>query len=371
MPSILHILDASCDETQLQILHWLRSQQLRGDHRHVVCAIDGTAVDRARRVWGEDLPRAEARLAPLNWSPRLPALAREFDARLLHAWGVEAAIACTTRLPDLPLVLTLLDPEPARDTARWLRSFPTDATVITGSQALRFRLITAGLAPERVVVIRGPVDFAAINRARQSDLRRRLLSDAKPVLLLSGPPSPDGGQYYALWAAAIVKQVHPDLRVLMPYDSPEARRLQRFAHAIRMPSLVTIPDPQLTWADLVACADVFVAPAVDEICTEPLAMAMAAGVVIVGSAVRSVAELIADHQTGLLCKPRDPRRLANRILAAVEDHALCRKLTDAARAQAFECFGLRAFLDNYARLHENALLGRMPADGVPDPLVVA
>ena len=369
MPSILHILDASCDETGLQVLRWLRSQQMADDFRHVVCAVAGAAVDRARCAWGEKIARAEARFAPLNWSPRLPALSRELDARLVHAWGVEAAIACTTRLPDVPLVLTLLHPESARDTARWLRSFPTDATVVTGSRALRSRLITAGLAPERVVVIRGPVDFAGVNRARQSDLRGRLLGDAKPVLLLSGPPSADGGQYFGLWAAAIVKQVHPDLRVLMPYDSKESRRLERFVRAIDMPSLLTVPDPRLTWADLVACADVFLAPAVDEICTEPLAMAMAAGVVIVGSAVRSAAELIADHQTGLLCKPRQPRRLAERILTAIEDHDLRRRLTDAARAQAFECFGLRAFLDNHARLYENALLGRMPADGITDPLV--
>ncbi|HVP09680.1 MAG TPA: glycosyltransferase family 4 protein [Phycisphaerae bacterium] len=371
MPTLLHVLDASCNETQLQLLHALRSRQATDACTHIVCGIDGTVVDRAHRLWGDRISRAEARLAPLNWSPRLPGLAREHNAGLVHAWGIEAAIACATRLPDLPLVLTLPGAEPERAAARWIGSFPTDATVVAGSQALRSRLVAAGLAPERTVVIRGPVDFAGINRARQSDLRRRMTGDAKPVILLSGPPSPDGGQYYALWAAAIVRQIYPDLRVIMPYDSAEARRLRRFVDGIRMPSLITVPDPKLSWAELVACADILLAPAVDEICTDPLAMAMAAGVVIVGSAVRSIAELIADHQTGLLCKPRQPRRLAARLLTAIEDRDLCRRMTDAARAQAYECFGLRSFLDSYSRLYENVLLGRMPSDGVRDPLMVA
>jgi glycosyltransferase involved in cell wall biosynthesis len=271
-------------------------------------------------------------------------------------------------LPDLPLVLTLLEPDTARDASRWISSFPTDAVVVTGTQAMRSRLVAAGIVPERVAVIRGPVDFKAVNQARQTNVRGQLVGGAAPVLLMPGPPSSRGGQYYGLWAAAIVGQVHPTLRVILPYESSESRRLRRFVEQIGMASLLIVPPPHLTWAELSACADVFVCPAVDEVRTEPIAMAMAAGVPVVATAVRSVAELIADHENGLLCKPRQPRRLAGCILTAIEERDLCRRLVDVGRAQAYESFSLAQFLDNYARLYDNVSLGMMPGDGVRDTL---
>lgn len=371
MISVLHVLDRACDETTLQVLGVLESHSAEAGVHHAVCSIDGAAARRAGRFCGERVFRAERRLDVLNWAPRLAPLARQVHAGLLHAWGVEAAAACSTGLPDLPLILTLLNPEDARTAPKWLRAFPTDATVVTASQAARSLLLAAGSAPERAVVIRGPVDFAAINRARQADLRRSIVGDASPVLLMAGPASRGGGQYYGIWAAAIVSQIHRGLCVVMPYESEESRCLRRFADGLGMASLLRVPDSRLTWPELAASADVLLAPAVDETCAEPIATAMAAGVVVVASAVRSVTELISDHRTGLLCKPRQPRRLAARILAAVEDHDLRRKLTDAARAQAFETFSIRAFLDNYARLYDNVLRGRFPAESVRDPLVIA
>ncbi|MBN2560739.1 MAG: glycosyltransferase family 4 protein [Phycisphaerae bacterium] len=371
MTAVLHVIDASCDETGLQVLRVLRARWPGDGCRHAVCSIDGLAAERTAYHWGEDILRAQRRLRMLNWAPQLPAIASRTKARLLHAWGIEAAAACSTLLPDLPLILTLLNPGATRNAARWLRSFPTDATVVAGNQATRRRLIGAGMAPERVVVVRGPVDFGAINLARRQNIRQSVVGEAKPVILLQGPASQEGGQYYGIWAGAVLKQVHGDLRVVMPYDSHEGRRLERFARSTRIRNLLTVPDARLTWPQLVTCADVFVVPAVDDVCTEPIAMAMAAGLVVVGSAVRSVAELIANERSGLLCKAGEPRAMAGLILKAIEDDDLRRRLAETARARVYEACGMRAFVDDYARLYENVLSGRMPGDGVRDTAAVA
>jgi glycosyltransferase involved in cell wall biosynthesis len=365
--AVLHVIDRGCDETQLQVLELLRSRQGGDDWGHVLCTIDGPSAIRAARFWQGDVHRAERRLLPaMNWAPQLARVARRTEARILHAWGLEAAAACSARLPDVPLVMTLLDPDATRDAAKWLRSFPTDATVVAGTQVVRSRLVTAGVAMERIVVIRGPVDFGDINQARRQDVRQDVVGDARPVLLLSGPPSRGGGQFQGVWAAAVLRQVYRDLRVVMPYDSPEARRLHRFALSTRIPNLLAIPDARLTWPQLLDCADVFVVPAADEVCTEPISTAMAAGVVVVGTAVRSVAELIGHQHNGLLCKPGQPRLLAGRIITALEDQDLRRRITEVARGQAYEVSSVRAFVDNYARLHENVLAGKAPGDGVRD-----
>ena len=306
-----------------------------------------------------------------GWAPALASLARDGDRGLVHAWGIEAARACSAMLRDRPLVLTLLDPAPTRNVARWVRSFPKATAIVAGSQVIRSRLITAGIAPDRIVVVRGAVEFAAINAARGKGIRRNVAGDARPVLLMGGPPSRAGGQYYGLWAAAIVKQVHPELTVVLPYESAERRRLVSFVEQLQMPSLLTLPDARLTWPELVTCADVFLMPAVDEVCTEPLGSAMAAGLVVVGAAVRSIAEIIADRSNGLLSGKAEARPLAARIMTALEDKPLCRQVTEAARGQAFEVFSTSAFANNYQQVYQNVLAGNPTGDGVRDTAMVA
>lgn len=302
----------------------------------------------------------------MNYAPGLPAAVVDCDARVVHAWGPQAAAVCSARLPSMPLVTTLLTPDEARNAAKQIRALPVASGVVVGSQVSRSRLVGAGVPPERVVVIRGPADFSAINKARVQGVRAGVVGDARPVILLAGPPSRGGGQYIGLWAAAIVRQIIPGLRVLMPYRSVEGDRLCRFVRQIKLDDLLIVPDSDRTWPELATCADVFLCPAREEIGTEPIAVAMAAGLVVVGTAVRSIAELIADKSNGLLCKPNDPRALAGRLLTALEDVELVRRVTEVARGQAYEVFGVRAFADNYARVYENVLAGRPIGDAVAD-----
>lgn len=370
--STLHVVDAAFDETQCQILGTLVERLERDGGRHAVCSIDRRARVIAGRFLDRPISLVRQRLfQSLNFAPGLADAADAANAMIIHAWGIRAAAVCCARLPGRPLLITLLDPEATSSTGRLLRSLPGPATIAVGSQVIRSRLLMAGVAAERVVVIRGPADFAAINAARRQEIRRHVVGEAKPVVLMTGPASRAGGQFYGLWAAAVVSKVIPGLRVIMPYDSGEARRMRRFVRQIQMPEMLVVPDSSMTWSQLSACADVFMCPAVDETCTEPLAAAMAAGIPIVGTAVRSVAEIVADKHNGLLCKAKDPRGLAGRLLTAIEDQELGRKVTEVARGQAYEVFGIRDFADNYSRVYENLLAGRAAGEGIRDTAMVA
>ncbi len=366
------MIDRSCDETHLQVLAPLRARLAEKGDQHSVCCIDPGSAVRVEAMLGESPARTFVRISPrLHWAPGLDQAAIRNQAEVIHAWGLSAAAACKARVPQLPLVLTVLDPATCIDVARWLRSFSTGAAVVAGSQTVRSRLLAAGLEQDRVVVIRGPADFAAINQARRENLRQRVVGAARPVILTGGPASRSGGQYYALWACAIIRQVCPDLTMLMPYDSPERKRLIRFVREIRMPSLLTLPDSRFTWEQLAACADVFLVAATDDVCTEPLASAMAAGVPIVAAAVRSVCEIIADRHNGLLCRKPEPKLLAARLLTALDDESLRREVTEVARGQAYEVFGPGAFADNYRRVYRSLIDARPLAEDVRDTAMVA
>ncbi len=368
MTRVLHLLDGAADETAAQVLETLR-RRLDAGGEHAVCCLDaGRAMRLAPHV------QSAIRVTPAQFrivAPELRRFQQRFRADVVHAWGIQAAAACAVQLPRLPRVITLLDPQAARRVARMVRALTGAATVVAGSQVIRTQLLTAGLPPERVVVIRGAADFGAINKARSSGLRQQLVGERGPVVLMHGPASRGGGQLYGVWAAAILNRLNNRLCVLLPYESREQARIWRFSQRQLDPTMLITPDPALGWNELAACADYFCIPAIDEVCTEPLAAAMAAGCTIVGCAVRSIAEIIADRHNGLLCKNAEPRALAMRLLAAMEDASLRRHVTDVARGQAFEVFSQRAFADNYQQLYANVAAGRPAAEDVRDTAVVA
>jgi len=370
-PPVLHVLDDTCDVTTLQAVGALRAR-LGGADLHPLCCIHGESARRQAEYLNEPVAATPLRLGRwFHYAPRLNQLASRCGAGIVHAWG-ESALAAAAAIPGAgPRVVTVLDPAEARSVARVVLAAPTQVVVAAATQVIRSRLLTAGVAPTRVVVNRGPADFKAVNAAQNSELRASIAPGDGPVVLMHGPASRDGGQYYGLWAAAIVRQIHRNLRVILPYESHETKRLLRFVRSIGVEAMVIVPGDRLTWPQLAACADVFLAPARGEVCVEPLASAMAARLVIVGSAVRSIAEMIADRSNGLLVKRAEPKLLAARLLTAIEDSALARTVTDTARAQAYEVFSLRQYADNYERLYDNLRSGRPPGDGINDSAMVA
>jgi glycosyltransferase involved in cell wall biosynthesis len=370
MSPVLHLLSNAADPTSWDMLGIL--QQRDGAGAHSICCLDA----RTSRVLGQHRGLkshvARHRSWPLSYLSRsLAGLTNATRPQVLHAWDVPSAIVAATQSPELPLVLTMLDPALCKDAARWVRSFPKKIAIVASNQVVRSRLLAAGMESTRVVVIRGPVNFAEINEARTVDQRKLLIKSGGPVILMHGPASHDGGQFQGLWAAAIIRQIYRDLRIIIPYTSKETNRLRRFVRSIGYEDMLIRPDEGWTWPRLAACADVFLAPAVDDINTEPLAAAMAAGTVIIATALRSTTELIADRSNGLLVKNADPTLLAARILTALEDSDLRRRMADTARAQAYEVFGVRSFVDHYERLYENLLADRPPGDGIVDTAMAA
>ncbi|MGC4032772.1 MAG: hypothetical protein QM754_13775 [Tepidisphaeraceae bacterium] len=67
-------------------------------------------------------------------------------------------------------------------------------------------------------------------------------------------------------------------------------------------------------------------------------MAMAAGRPIVAPATAQVCELLEDRHTALLSSGQTPNQVAQRVIDALNDAELSRKLADRARAEAYDYF---------------------------------
>ncbi len=93
---------------------------------------------------------------------------------------------------------------------------------------------------------------------------------------------------------------------------------------------------------------------------------MAAGTAIVGTAVYSVAELIAHRVNGLLYKQVNGQSMAPSINGLLQDRAAQQKAVEVARGQAYEVFSLRRYADQITRLYDNVMGGQPPQEGIVD-----
>jgi glycosyltransferase involved in cell wall biosynthesis len=291
---------------------------------------------------------------------------------VIHAWGLQAGAAVASANPQVPIVLSV-DMEHIRDkqARRWLAALREEPSIrtICPAECVRRRLLENGFPPASCVTIRPGVDLSGINAAKERFSRTSLgLNGEGPVLLTPGPPHRGEGQYLVLWAAALLQQLPTmkTIRVVVPGDSPELERLRRFTAGFQQPHILVPTGSRYTWEELLSVANAVVAAAETDISTTGLAWAMGAGVPIVGAAIPSVAEALADRHSALLCKPGDPRLLAGRILTLLEDGGLRAGMKDAARGIAFEVFGVRRCVDQHEAVYDNVLAGRPIGSGIAD-----
>jgi len=323
----------------------------------------GQCVDLWSQCWGIDFLGAPAARRYLQ------------DQRvdLIHAWGIRAALAAAAVGADTtPIVIELFDPGLSDRQAKMLRSIAGAGrfAIVCSTQTVRRCLVEKGLEADRCVVIRPGVDFALINAARRSDLRGRLgLSRTDRVLIAPEPATRRGGHFTAFWTTGVRSFLEPHVRLIIPGQSPEQARVARLAGQVGLSHLLCCPGEGVPCEELIAIADAMLVPSSGEVPTTGIAWAMAAGVPVLATAVYATAEMLADRHNGLLVKPDSFKRVALRLVTRLDDRRQLAAVSETARGQAYQIFGLRRCVDQHARLYENLLAARLPADGITDSAV--
>jgi glycosyltransferase involved in cell wall biosynthesis len=105
------------------------------------------------------------------------------------------------------------------------------------------------------------------------------------------------------------------------------------------------------FADLLPAADAMLVTGVDAAPTLPVALAMAAGVPVVGVERPELGELLVDGVTALTVADPAPRALAQRVLDLRADRSVAQALASDAAARARELFSPTRFLQTYRALY--------------------
>ncbi len=331
---------------------------------------------------------------------------RKLGTGLVHAWGVEAAAAASAGSTG-PLVLEMFDPIEATTRIKLIRTLvrARGFAIACGCQIVRRRLIEGGVSPEACVVIRPGVDFGAINQWKRGGLREELgIGRDETMILVPEPVTSAGGQLDAYFAASMLVHLGATLRVVVSGGGRGREGIANFSKGLLEQRSLVLPDPSIPFEELMAVADVLVVAPRGDHSTTAIAWAMASNVLVIGTAVYSVAELISHKVNGLLYKQTMGRSMLPglaKLLAGVSPISNVEtskrrnvekgmtetenapssadllhgvggeridvvRLKQTAHGQAYEVFGLRRFVEQHLRLYRNLMEGVAPGEGIVD-----
>jgi len=381
VPAIFHLLDDSAGwEHRFALGHLLERQT--SERAPFIAALSGISRDALPSQFSNfnsqisnlksevlDLKRIFAPPSlPIAAAPSLAKLLNQHAIDIVHAWGTSAAIAACAATTK-PVVLQLFDPVAATRDAKKIRTISKRANfaIACGTAIIRRRLAEHGVPIEKLVVIRPGIDFAAISRSRRIDLRPQLGIAADDfVVLVPEPATHDDGAFDVFWATALLNHVDGKMKIIVPGESDEQRRIAEFAPTVPSTLCLVCPGSSIHFEDLIGIADILAVAPPGDISTTSIALAMAAGVPVIGSAVYAVAELIANKVNGLLFKRPTGQGVAVAVARLLADRENQKRCKEAAHGQAFQVFGLRRFVDQTMRLYENLPRGISPGEGITD-----
>jgi len=200
----------------------------------------------------------------------------------------------------------------------------TADAVVCVADALRTRLVDAGVAPERVHLVPNGVNAERVQaaaRAGREDRRRAWAVSMEEILVLVlGRLSPEKGQDVALEAFAALRR--EGVRLVLAGDGAARPVLEDRARrlGLEVDFAGWVSDP---WACLGA-ADVFLLPSRTEGLPLALLEAMAAARPVVATGVGAVPEVLEDGACGLLVPPGDASALAAALVEVLDRPAEAR-----------------------------------------------
>jgi hypothetical protein len=258
----------------------------------------------------------------------------------VHAWSMSAQAAAAQVAYDLycPLVLSLPCLPLGVDMPALLAALPRKermfATVVTvPAEPLRASLIAGDAHPDAVAVLPAPAAEVADPAGRRARTRAALGIPDGEILLVSPEDMVRGaGQKWATWCQAILRQVLPAARLVLPGHGPHEPSVRFFAGTTGYGSEVFFTGEDVALEDALAAADLALFLGERDTSPQALSAAMAAGLAIVATQTPCATHILRDGVSALLAPPRDPRRCAAAMLRFCDSPGLRRQLGAAAAA---------------------------------------
>jgi glycosyltransferase involved in cell wall biosynthesis len=299
---------------------------------------------------------------------RLAGLLRVLGPDLFHIHGNKSALlgrpaAFLARVPAMVLTVhNFLVYQNARLPARTLavltqrRLFSGIDRIIAVSDSLKKNMVeNQGLAASKIEVIHNGVDYERWQEKPPSPRSQLGLSESDFVVVAVGRLVDWKGHDVLINAAAELRSSRPDIRIAIAGEGPMRPRLERLIRAGGLEQSVSLLGHVADVRALLAAADLFVLPSLNEPFGIVLLEAMAAGLPVIATNAGGVPEIITDDQNGVLLPPAEAAVLSREISALAADAPRRRRLGDCARITVKERFALEDIIERTEEVYKTCL----------------
>jgi len=206
--------------------------------------------------------------------------------------------------------------------------------------------IPNGFSPERLKVINKKVARVKLN-----------LRNDKKIIFSLGALIERKGFHYLIDAMSMVIKKRKDIICYIGGSGPLKDKLQKQINKLSLQNHVKllgfVPDEQLLlWMN---AADLFVLPSLSEGNPTVMFEALGVGLPFVGTAVGGVPEIITSEEYGLLCPPKDPECLAEKILIALDKEWDREKIREYAEQFTWEKISIEV-LNVYSKISKDKVM---------------
>ena len=216
---------------------------------------------------------------------------------------------------------------------------------IANSEAVRADTIAREhLRPSDVIVIPNGLDLTRFGKAPDQDLAASLDVAGRPcVIVVSNFIRYKGHEYFLrAWSQVLVE--FPSAVALLAGDGVFRAEIERICDDLNIRHSVRFLGVRSDVPALLALADVYVHPSLQEGYSNALLEAMAAGKAVVATAVGGNVEAVSDGVTGLLVPPADAVALERAIARLLGDSHTARAMGERARRFVHEKYEMNAMV---------------------------
>jgi glycosyltransferase involved in cell wall biosynthesis len=262
--------------------------------------------------------------------------------------GEESVPSAAVRDMSLPLM--------RRTLLKW--SYGRAARVTTPSPGVAADLRENYGVSDRVLeVIPNMIDARGIVDSARSPADVPFADTDSALIVTAGRLHPAKGQADLLHALQLINQRRA-CNLLVLGNGADRGRLEGLSHELGIAARVSFPGFVANPFALMARADVFVSPSHFESFGNVIIEAMAVGVPVVSTRVPAGPEwLIADGETGIFARPRDPEDLAAKVMMLLDEPARGEAIVERARTFAAR-YDAGAVMGRYEALLETAAAQR-------------
>jgi glycosyltransferase involved in cell wall biosynthesis len=227
------------------------------------------------------------------------------------------------------------------------------------SEGVRKVLVSAGIEPAKLVVVRSGIEVARWKTLPDpAPLRERLgLAPGTPILGTVAALAPHKDLFNLLAAADLLRSRRPDARWVVFGEGELRGQIEAERRRLRLENVVFLPGFLDDVGEALALMDVFVLSSYLEGLGTSVLDAQAAGVPVVATEVGGVPEMIDGRDNGWLVPPRDPEALARAAAEALGDAAEAGRRAARAR-ETVNRFSLETTVEETIAVYRDVLAER-------------